>query len=100
MRAGKGQEFAQSSSPLRVGLAIALKECTVPSFTVLGFLESLRKASFNSALSYMLPSSTGRPMESDFGVGDGSADAVANALLIVTPEYNNSIPGVVDSVRA
>jgi len=84
--------------------------------TIIGISGSLRAASFNSALlraaSELAPAGTtveiasirGIPLydgdlEAASGVPQGVTDlkdriAAADGLLLVTPEYNNSIPGV------
>jgi chromate reductase len=84
--------------------------------TVIGFSGSLRRGSYNSAVlraaNALMPTDSELRMESIAGIplydGDNEAangvpqlvsrlkDAItaADGLLLVTPEYNNSIPGV------
>ena len=84
--------------------------------TIVGLSGSLRQASFNSALlraavALMPPGATlqvgtirGIPLydgdvEASTGIPDAVAElkdaiAAADGLLLVTPEYNNSVPGV------
>jgi chromate reductase len=84
--------------------------------TIVGISGSLRKGSYNSALlraaATMIPAGSRLDIQSiaDFALYNGDDEAAhgvpapvsalkdtiaaADALLIVTPEYNNSIPGV------
>jgi NAD(P)H-dependent FMN reductase len=100
-------------------LRLHLAKGTLRMAKILGISGSLRKASFNSALLRaaveLAPAGTTIEIASIRGIPlyDGDVEALgipaevaelknkvvaADALLLVTPEYNNSIPGVFKNV--